>query len=97
MKNYFLVDINKERLQEAGVVFVDMNIDDVVGVVVDNDNISRALEVLENLKRQMTEEALKRCKGNRTKAAQLLGITRQGLSKRLRAYREVEGQESYFR
>lgn len=52
---------------------------------------SSSQEVLRNLKRQMTEEALQRCKGNRTKTAQLLGITRQGLSKRLRAYREVEG------
>jgi len=46
-------------------------------------------EVLENLKRQMTEEALKRCKGNRTRAASLLGITREGLVRRLKRYQSM--------
>jgi len=47
MKNYFLVDVDKEILQEAGVVFCKMEIDDQVGVVIDDGNISRALEILQ--------------------------------------------------
>ncbi len=43
-------------------------------------------EVMERLERQLTESILRRCNGNKTKAAKLLGLTREGLFKRLRRY-----------
>jgi len=43
-------------------------------------------EVVDKLERQITESALRKCNGNKTKAARLLGITRMGLVKRLKRY-----------
>lgn len=49
MKNFFIPEISPERkqkLQEAAVAFCDMELDGAIGLVVDEDNIDRALEVL---------------------------------------------------
>ena len=44
------------------------------------------LPTLEEIGMQAVEEAMRRSDGNITTAANLLGITRQGLSKRLKKY-----------
>jgi DNA-binding NtrC family response regulator len=43
-------------------------------------------KVVDRLERQITESVLRKCSGNKTKAAKLLGITRMGLIKRLKRY-----------
>jgi hypothetical protein len=48
MKNYFISGWEaKTRLGHAGVGYCDLELDDAVGVVVDQDNLSRALEILD--------------------------------------------------
>ncbi len=44
-------------------------------------------QAVEDLERQMIEQAIKDAGGNKQKAAQLLGLSRQGLLKKLRRYR----------
>ncbi|UCF04147.1 MAG: sigma-54-dependent Fis family transcriptional regulator [bacterium] len=46
---------------------------------------------IERLERRMIEEALSHFKGNRTRAAAVLGITRQGLLKKLKRYGMTDG------
>jgi len=43
-------------------------------------------EVLKKVRREMMENAVKKTGGNRTKAARLLGITREALSRRLKEF-----------
>jgi DNA-binding NtrC family response regulator len=48
-------------------------------------------DLLANAERQMIETALRRNKGNRTKAAQELGISRRTLHRKLNRYRDETG------
>jgi transcriptional regulator with PAS, ATPase and Fis domain len=42
--------------------------------------------VIERIEKEMVHEALKETGGNRSRAANLLGITRQGLLNKIRRY-----------
>ncbi|MEM7354776.1 MAG: sigma 54-interacting transcriptional regulator [Acidobacteriota bacterium] len=46
------------------------------------------------VERQVVEEALRRCSGNRSQAARVLGISREALRRRLRRYAAPEHDES---
>ncbi len=48
-------------------------------------------EILKKVRREMMENAVKRTGGNKTKAARLLGITREALSRRLKEF-QTEGK-----
>ena len=43
-------------------------------------------EITESIERQLVAEALDKTKGNRTKAAEMLGLTRQGLANKIARY-----------
>ena len=49
--------------------------------IVSNRSLAAALEQLE---RRLVEQALRDCAGNKQKAAQVLGLSRQGLIKKLK-------------
>ena len=49
VKNFFIPNLSSEKkrkLQEAAVAFCDMNIDDVDGIVIDEESIAKAMQVL---------------------------------------------------
>jgi two-component system NtrC family response regulator len=60
--------------------------------------ITRALslaERIEELEITSIKEALRRTRGNKLQASKLLGITRQGLDKKIRRYKIAETKQSF--
>ncbi|MBR4956535.1 MAG: hypothetical protein IKZ31_02145, partial [Lentisphaeria bacterium] len=49
---------------------------------------------LDDNERKLIEDALRRCGGNRTKAAQMLGISRRTMHRRLQEYALTDQQET---
>lgn len=60
MKNYFFAAdaVRKARLAEAGIGFCDLDLDGVAGIVVEEEQIGRALEVLGARKEMETPSSL---------------------------------------
>jgi two-component system response regulator AtoC len=51
-----------------------------------NDNIAAPAETLDKIERQAIIDALARCNGNRTRAAELLGISRKTILNKIKLY-----------
>jgi len=76
---------------DAKVVDVDLLPDELRGVTQSSNQFIPAgdatlLQAVEKLERAMVVEALKKCGGNRTKAAESLGLSRRGLLNKIERY-----------
>ena len=56
--------------------------------------VTTASGTLNDNERKLIEDALRRCGGNRTKAAQMLGISRRTLHRRLQEYSLTDQQDT---
>ncbi len=80
--------IIEERDLSPDILNFFKNKDASQGLVSEATSLPRAVEELEI---QMIKQALKSCQGNRVKASQMLGISRQGLIKKISRYRIDQG------
>ena len=60
----------------------------------ENTAVTVVSGTLDDNERKLIEDALRRCGGNRTKAAQMLGISRRTMHRRLQEYALTDQQET---